>query len=335
MLQILQPSLRRYLKDISEKQFANPYIKTLFYENAYYITVTDNDKIYSLDLIHNGAPAPFVIKTMEEVDNQTGGIADRPHRHNYYSVIWSLTATGKHMIDFKEYRILPNHIFFVSPGQVHQIVTDPCPTGYVILFTPDFLERNSIHNDFISNLRLFRKSDETPPLPLTDHLIGKLKPFADEMISAFHSPKELYSETIGAWLKLFLIECNKSCSLSSETNTQKIEVGKTIVKNFKSIVEKHYMEWHQVKDYADALNVTPNYLNEVIRSSVQISAKDFIQTRLILEAKRMAIFTAKSAKEIGFELGFEDPSHFSKFFKTNAGQSLHLFKENMNKQSIQ
>ena len=327
--------MRRYLKDISEKQFANPYIKTLFYENAYYITVTDNDKIYSLDLIHNGAPAPFVIKTMEEVDNQTGGIADRPHRHNYYSVIWSLTATGKHMIDFKEYRILPNHIFFVSPGQVHQIVTDPCPTGYVILFTPDFLERNSIHNDFISNLRLFRKSDETPPLPLTDHLIGKLKPFADEMISAFHSPKELYSETIGAWLKLFLIECNKSCSLSSETNTQKIEVGKTIVKNFKSIVEKHYMEWHQVKDYADALNVTPNYLNEVIRSSVQISAKDFIQTRLILEAKRMAIFTAKSAKEIGFELGFEDPSHFSKFFKTNAGQSLHLFKENMNKQSIQ
>jgi len=296
---------------------------------------TDNDKIYSLDLVHNGAPVHFVIKTMEEVDKQLGGIADKPHRHNYYSVIWPLTATGKHMIDFKEYPILPNHIFFVSPGQVHQIITDQDPTGYVLLFTPEFLERNSIRNDFISNLRLFRKSNETPPLPLNDQLVGKLKLFADEMLSAFHFPKELYNETIGAWLKLFLIECNGSCSLSSDTNTQKIEVGKTIVKNFKAIVEKHYKEWHQVMDYANALNVTPNYLNEVIKSSMQISAKDFIQDRLILEAKRMAIFTAKSGKEIGFELGFEDPSHFSKFFKTHAGQSLQYFKEDMNKQSIQ
>jgi len=297
--------------------------------------VTNNDKIYSLDLMQNGAPVHFVIKTMEEVDNALGGISDKPHRHNYYSVIWSLTATGKHMIDFKEYPILPHNIFFVSPGQVHQIVTDPDPTGYVILFTPEFLERNSIRNDFISNLRLFRKSDETPPLPLSNRLIDKLKPFAEEMLSAFHSQDELYPETIGAWLKLFLIECNRNCSLSSDTNTQRIEVGKTIVRNFKSLVEKHFMEWHQVKDYAYSLNVTPNYLNEVIRSSVQVSAKDFIQSRLLLEAKRMAIFTAKSGKEIGFELGFEDPSHFSKFFKTNAGQSLQYFKENMNKQAIQ
>jgi len=298
------------------------------------MSVTDNDKIYSLDLMHNGAPAHFVIKTMEEVDNALGRITDKPHRHNYYSVIWSLTATGKHMIDFKEYPIQPNHVFFVSPGQVHQIVTDPDPTGFVILFTPEFLERNSIRNDFISNLRLFRKSDENPPLPLNDELVGKLKPFADEMLSAFHSQKELYSEIIGAWLKLFLIECNGNCSLNLETNTQKMEVGKTIVTNFKAIVEKHFREWHQVKDYADELNVTPNYLNEVIKSSVQISAKDFIQDRLILEAKRMAIFTTKSGKEIGFELGFDDPSHFSKFFKTQAGQSLQYFKENMSKQVI-
>jgi AraC-like DNA-binding protein len=43
----------------------------------------------------------------------------------------------------------------------------------------------------------------------------------------------------------------------------------------------------------------------------------------------MAVFTEKSAKEIGFDLGFEDPSHFSKFFKTNTGQSLQNFRENI------
>jgi len=48
---------------------------------------------------------------MEEIDVQLGGISDHPHRHNYYTVIWSFTATGKHIIDFNEYDILPNQIF--------------------------------------------------------------------------------------------------------------------------------------------------------------------------------------------------------------------------------
>ena len=284
------------------------------------------DKIYSFDLTYNGIPLPFVIKTMEEIDLQLGGISDNPHRHNYYTVIWSFTAMGKHVIDFKEYPIIPNHVFFVSPEQVHQIITDPSPTGYVILFTSEYLEKNSIREDFIANLKLFQKSDETPPLPLTDKMVDTLRLFADQMHSLFHSENDLRFESIGAYLKLFLIECNNQCSLFPESNTQRIEVGKTMVKHFKEIVKKHYAEWHQVKNYAEALYVSPNYLNEVIKSAIHISAKDYIQNRLILEAKRMAVFTAKSNKEIGFELGFEDPSHFSKFFKSNTHQSLMDFK---------
>jgi len=289
------------------------------------------DRIYNQDLLYKGEPMPFVIKTLEEIDQALGGIADDPHRHNYYTIIWSFTATGKHIIDFREYPILPQHIFFVSPEQVHQVITDPSPTGFAIQFTPEFLQKSSIRNDFIANLKLFQKSDETPPLALSERMVATLQIFANQMMDAFHSQNEMFLETIGAYLKLFLIECNGHCSLTPSSNTQSYEVGKTIVKNFKDIVELHYKEWHQVKDYADALNVTPNYLNEVIRSAIDTSAKDFIQSRIILEAKRMVLFTGKSSKEVGFELGFEDPSHFSKFFKNNAGQSLQEFKESMAK----
>jgi len=286
-------------------------------------------KIYSYDLVYKGVNMPFVIKTMEEIDEEAGGIADKPHRHNYYTIIWSIAAMGKHIIDFKEYPIEPYDIFFVSPDQVHQIITDRKPTGYVILFTPEFLEKNSIRHDFIANLKLFKKSDETPPLQPSEQMIKMLKPFAEQMLTAFHARDDMYMESIGAYLKLFLIECNGHCSLFPGTNTQTIEVGKTIVKNFKSIVEQNYNRSHQVKFYADSLNVTPNYLNEVIKSSIDVSAKDFIQNRLILEAKRMIVFTEKSGKEIGFDLGFDDPSHFSKFFKSNTGQSFQDFKQSI------
>jgi AraC-like DNA-binding protein len=283
-------------------------------------------KINTLPLLFKGVSMPFVIITMEELNRLSGGIADPPHRHDYYSVIWSITATGRHIIDFREYALQPNHIFFVSPEQVHQVITDADPTGYVILFTPEFLEKNSIRDDFISNLKLFRSSDDTPPLPLNEQMSTSLQLFAGQMLSAFETRNDMYLETIGAYLKLFLIECNGHCSLSPAENTQSVEVGRSLVKKFKTLVEEHFHEWHQVKEYADALFVTPNYLNEVIRTSIDVSAKDYIQQRLILEAKRMIVFTPKSAKEIGYDLGFDDPSHFSKFFKTNTNQSLQEFR---------
>jgi AraC-like DNA-binding protein len=285
------------------------------------------DKISSLDLKFVDVPAHFVIKTMEEIDNAHHGIADMPHRHNYYTVIWSYEATGKHIIDFKEYTIEPQHIFFVSPGQVHQVITDPNPTGIVLLFNLEFLQKNSIKEDFISNLKLFRDSTETPPMPINGQLQKQLANFVNGMMGSFHSENEMRFETIGAYLKLFLIECNGYCSLFPDFyNTQNIEVGRSILQRFKTSVENHYKSWHQVKDYAEQLNVTPGYLNEVIKSSVDVSAKDYIQNRLILETKRMVIFTDKSIKEIGFDLGFDDPSHFSKFFKSFANISLQEFK---------
>lgn len=289
----------------------------------------ETNKIYSLDLTYNGSSMPFVIKTMEEIDQALGGIADNPHTHNYYTIIWPVEASGSHIIDFKEYPILKNHIFFVSPAQVHQVITDPHPKGYVINFMPEFLEKNSIRNEFIADLKLFKKSDETPPLPVNDTMAAALKVFADQMLNTFHSSSDMLLEIIGAYLKLFLIECNGQCSLTPNNNLQSIEVSKTLVKNFKALVEKTFNSQHQVKYYAEKLNVTPNYLNEVIKSSMNTSAKDFIQNRIILEAKRMVVYTEKSAKEIGFDLGFDDPSHFSKFFRNNTSQSLQDFKESL------
>jgi len=283
-------------------------------------------QIYNLDLLDKGVPASFVLRTMEEIADRQKGIADDPHRHNYYSVIWPFSGSGRHIIDFREYPILPHHLFFISPRQVHQIISGPGTTGLVILFTPEFLMKNSIKKDFITNLKLFRDSSETPALPLSGPMLQNILTLAARMKEAYESEKELKYETIGAYLKLILIECNGHCSLTPDVNTQSLEVGKTMVQRFKNLVETRYQQWHQVRDYAGALNVSPNYLNEVIKSNIGVSAKDFIQNRLLLEAKRMAVFTGKSIKETAYDLGFEDPSYFSKFFRAGTGQSIIEFK---------
>jgi len=283
-------------------------------------------RIYNVDLYFKGNPATFVIQTMEAIDTALEGEPDEPHRHNYYTLIWPFTGKGKHIIDFREYPIEPDHIFFVSPQQVHQVVVEGHPTGVVIQFTCTFLQKYGIREDFISNLRIFRNSDETPPLPVQSPMTERLRQFTGGMLDAFHSATEFRHDAIASWLKLFLIECNGHCSLHPEGNPQNEEVGRNLVKGFKELVEQHFREWHQVKEFAGALHVTPGYLNEVLRTAIGVSAKDYIQQRIVLEARRLSLFTGTSIKEIGFELGFEDPAHFSKFYKGQTGESLVSFK---------
>jgi AraC-like DNA-binding protein len=88
-----------------------------------------------------------------------------------------------------------------------------------------------------------------------------------------------------------------------------------IVFRFKNLVEQRYLEWHKVSEYADKLTISANYLNEIIKKNTGRTAKEHIQNRLASEAKRLSFFTQLSAKEIGFKLGFNDPSHFAKFSK--------------------
>jgi len=286
-------------------------------------------KTYHIKQYQNNLPVAVEIKTMQEIDEKLGGITDKPHRHNYYTIIWATEATGKHIIDFKEYTIQSNYIFFVSPSQVHQVITNHSPKGYVFLFTSDFLEMNSINKDFISNINLFQNINENPPLPINEDKAKKLSLFAEEMLNAFREQKPMFLEIIGAYLKLFLIECNESCTIDKLVNTQAVEVGRTLIKSFKLLVERNFKELHQVQEYANVLNINPTYLNEVIKTNTNFSAKDYIQDRIILEAKRLIIFSKKSAKEIGYELGFEDPSHFSKFFKAHTSTSIQEFKSSI------
>jgi len=99
------------------------------------------------------------------------------------------------------------------------------------------------------------------------------------------------------------------------------------VKQFKNDVELYFRTHHKVNEYADRQHLTANHLNEVIKSETGTSTKDFIQNRLLLEAKRLARYSNLNAKEIAYRLGYEDVAHFSKFFKKWEGVAFTEFRE--------
>ena len=285
--------------------------------------------IPSLELLHENKKVFFAYRTMEENHERLKDQPDVPHRHEYFTILLVKNACGKHIVDYQEFLMKPKTVFFVAPGQVHQVLINGFPKGDIILFNSKFLLQNYINDTFIRNLGLFSETDTTPPLHVGDETFEKLVQFSAKIGEGFKSDEEYKFDIIASYLKLFLIECNKYAVPPKVENLQTIQSGKLLLTNFKALLDEKFSYWHKVNMYAEALNITSDYLNNVVKTTTGKTAKEFILERLVLEAKRMGVHTDLSNKEIAYTVGFDDPSHFSKLFKKSEGVAFSDFRKSL------
>lgn len=269
----------------------------------------------------------FGISKMEDIYTKRNGAVDEPHRHNFYTVLVVRKAAGWHKIDFNTYDLAEQQIFLVAPGQVHQVIETQKSIGFAMTFSDQFLIENAIPISFIDSLNLFQNYGQSPPLTPTSEQFETIEAYTQNIFRLFHSDAKMKNQSIGAFLKLLLIECNNVCSinpLSTELDTS----SDSLIRAFKEAVDIHFKKEHSTTFYANSLHITPDHLNRTIKAKVGETAKEYIQSRLITEAKRLLYFTDLSNKEIGYELGFNEPGNFSAFFKKCTLQSPSNFKKN-------
>lgn len=269
----------------------------------------------------------FGISKMEDIYIKRNGKIDDPHRHNYYTVLIINKAKGLHKIDFNNYSLDKRQIYFVAPGQMHQIIEKEKSEGYAMIFSCNFLIKNAIPLSFISSLNLFHNYGQSPPLLPDKEQFNRIENFLKQLFSLFHSNTEMKDLSIGAYLKLLLIECNNICEMNPVESDIITSAG-NLLRTFKIEVDKNYKKEHSTNFYAGQLNISSDHLNRSIKSKTGKTAKEYIQTRIVIEAKRLLYFSDLSNKEIGFELGFNEPANFSAFFKKHTQFSPSKFKKN-------
>ncbi len=268
----------------------------------------------------------FGISRMGDIYEKNLGNPDKPHRHNYYTILLVLKAAGTHNIDFREYPLTDNEVFFISPGQVHQVLEKSKSIGFSMVFSQEFLVKNNIPIGFIEDLNLFQDYGYSPALPLNTDQSGKLADFCEEMFQYYLSEEGNKDLLIGSYLKLFLLHCNNSCDVPPYEE-DKMTSGHLILKQFRELVNEFYASNHATSFYAAKLNIGPDHLNRTVKALVGKTAKEFIQSRIIVAAKRLLYFSNLSTKEIGYQLGFSEPANFSAFFKKCTAQSPSQFKK--------
>ena len=104
------------------------------------------------------------------------------------------------------------------------------------------------------------------------------------------------------------------------------ESGFEIVRQYYNLVDEHFRTKKQVQDYADMLHKSPKTLSNIFSTCKLPSPLRVIHERVEAEAKRLLLYSNKSAKEIADILGFEDQASFSRFFKNISGQSAVQFR---------
>ncbi|MFZ4861946.1 helix-turn-helix domain-containing protein [Sphingobacterium sp. Mn56C] len=133
-------------------------------------------------------------------------------------------------------------------------------------------------------------------------------------------------EMLRTLLKQLIIKTTRLAKQQSEGYQHFSEDKMDLIRKFALQVESNYKSEHTVKFYADSLHKSPKTLSNIFALLRQPAPSKIIQQRIILEAKRYLHYTDKSAKEIAYELGFESPAHFSRFFKLHGGSTISAFK---------
>lgn len=247
-----------------------------------------------------------------------------PHRHNYYEVFFFNEGGGWHDLDFESLPISNHSLHFVSPGQVHEVRRIAESSGFVILFSREFFYFSPGSRDFLFDHPLFHNNHPRPYLELSQPEWEKIWQLGEDIRNNWKGNARYKNDLIRARLHLLLLEAKELFAGRSMQSTDSVD---DLFREFRSLLEDKFRTMHKVKEYARTLGVGEKPLNDAVKRGRGKTASEMIHDRIVLEAKRLLLHSDHSAKEIAHFLHFDDPSHFSKFFRKKVGRSPSSFRE--------
>jgi AraC family transcriptional activator of pobA len=242
-----------------------------------------------------------------------------------YKFIWVRSGTVSVEVDHVKMILRQNEIMPLTP--LHHLDLDEVDGEYLtVLFNSNFYCIFG-HDDEVScNGFLFHGSSHLMVLKLTSEESQTLCATIDEFVAEMQAHDKLQEEMLRILLKRFIITSTR-IARKHYSLTEDCEKAFDIVRKFYVLVDNHYKNKKRVQDYADMLFRSPKTLSNLFAEYELPSPLRIIHERVMAEAKRLLLYTDKSAKEISEILGFEDLATFSRFFKKMEAKNISEFRK--------
>ena len=267
-------------------------------------------------------PEGFSIRTIEVL---LGGKELRHdlHRHDFYFMLAVERGSGVHKIDFNSYHVTDQSVFFLRPGQIHQLTLTADSGGYLMEFTPEFYYPKDAQAT-----QLFSRVSSKNSCQLNLAKPGKLFSTLARIHDEYQNKEEGYKDVIKAELGILFIELLRQRKSISDSSTRNVTYEQEKLEALLQLVEANLSHNKQVPFYAGQLNLSPYQLNAITKSTLGKTCSEVINEHIILEAKRHLLATSNQVTQIAYHLGYEDVSYFIRFFKKHTGHSPDAFRQN-------
>jgi len=247
-----------------------------------------------------------------------------PHRTSFYHILW-FQQDAIHYVDFEPVHIKANCLLFLNKGVVQQYYADETK-GKALLFTDSFMARHPDALTFLKSTVLFNDLLETAQIqiPSGDPSIPSLY---DAISTESGHARDGFQQAILLNYLHNLLQLSERHYRQQGFREIKKSADLDYTLLFRNELETHYKTVRQVSKYASRLNVTEKRLNAATTKVLGRTPKGLIDERVMLESKRLLAHTWLSVKEIGYELGFDEPTNFIKYFRKHSGKTPVEFRE--------
>lgn len=259
------------------------------------------------------------------IDSSRAQEGKLPSYHDFIKIIF-LRAGSHIQVDFKEYHLEQDALFFVQGGQWYQ-VDETVSNGALLFYNRDFYCVEIHDKEVACDGILFHNIYEIPVVYLDDAQSAIMQGIFTEINGEMQQEESSMEEMLRILLKQLIIRSTRlwkqAHQVVDEENRQEVEFAR----RFSQLVEAHYATRHSVADYAELLNMTPKALQKRVSKYSKSTPNDIIKDRIILEAKRLLVHTDLSVKEVGYKLGYDDPAYFIRLFTNHTQESPQHFRK--------
>ncbi|WP_350284754.1 helix-turn-helix transcriptional regulator [uncultured Croceitalea sp.] len=247
-----------------------------------------------------------------------------PYIYDFFTIYFVEKGSIAKINQLQSLQIKEKQIFFSKPGEIKTWQKLDSPIGYLVAFTLDYLlllidDKNLINTfDYLMPNSRRKFTLDKPRLKL-------YKTIFNELYKEFNISGKYSVELIKFWLFVILIKTNRihangngSNGLGQFKKSSDFIYNKFILimeQNFKDLASQKVDRPYMVREFANLLNINPTYLGECVRKASGKSAKSIINQRIMLLAKCQLLHTYNNISEIAYQIGFESPGYFIRFFK--------------------
>jgi len=264
----------------------------------------------------------FTIRQVQDIVGDKDLLHDL-HRHDFFFILALQHGDGTHQIDFTSYQVLSNSIFFLRPGQVHQLDLKAGCSGFLVEYNTAFYNPNTK-----LSIQRLRKASSKNYCKLETSRFEKIHATLTSMFLEYTDKEEGYKDVIKANLDIFFIEFVRQSPNPNGPPIALNQYTQERLEEFLDLMDIHITTHKLASQYASFMNLSLYQLNEITKTTLGKITSELINERITLEAKRYLLATPDQIKDIADHLGYEDVSYFIRFFRKHSGYTPEAFRQN-------